>query len=97
MIYLVLMLLVGAAGIARLLIAHRRKQTELQTIEGFRMGMEAISQPSRFERRRRIVAAPRDAGDVRRPPRGLDPDRREAAKRRIEARRAERLSQTSYR
>lgn len=95
MAYLILLLLLGAAGITRLMIAQRRRQSELQTVEGFRTSLEAISQPARVEtspamnrfdqRRARATGTSAVAHD-------LDPERRAAARRRIEERRAARRS-----
>jgi hypothetical protein len=90
--YLILLLLLGAGGITRLMLAQRRRQSELQTVEGFRTSLEAISGPAtmeasptvnRFDQRRA-----RATGE--RPSSALDPERRAAAKARIEERRAAR-------
>lgn len=95
MAYLILLLLLGAGGITCLLIAQRRRQSVLQTVEGFRTSLEAISQPvhvqtspamNRFDQRR--VRATGTTAVVRE----LDPERRAAARRRIEERRAARRS-----
>lgn len=95
MAYLILLLLLGAGGITRLMIAQRRRQSELQTVEGFRVSLEAISQPAHVERspvmnrfdQRRARATGTTAVAHE-----LDPERRAAARRRIEERRAARRS-----
>lgn len=95
MAYLILLLLLGAGGITRLLIVQRRRQSVLQTVEGFRTSLAAISQPAhvetspamnRFDQRR--VRATGTTAVVRE----LDPERRAAARRRIEERRTARRS-----
>ena len=95
MAYLILLLLLGAGGITRLMIAQHRRRSELQTVEGFRTGLEAISQPAhveaspamnRFDQRRARATGTTAAS------RELDPERRFAARCRIEERRAARRS-----
>jgi hypothetical protein len=107
-LYLVIVLLVAAAGITRLYLMHRRERSQLNSIDGFRDSLDRIgwhSTPKRVAARPDIRAratARAAAGDrtvtrshrtSARPARGaarasrLDPARREAAKRRLEARR----------
>lgn len=93
MAYLILLLLLGAGGITRLMLAQRRRQSELQTVEGFRSSLEAISGPvnlessptmNRFDKRRARATGVTGHSSA------LEPERRAAAKARIEARRAAR-------
>jgi hypothetical protein len=101
-IYLVILVLAASLSIGRLVMLQHRQKSHLQTVDGFRAGWEALSEPanpaSAPERRparhapqhidvSRRKATPRAAH--RRPER-LDPARRAAAKRRIAARRAAR-------
>ncbi|HEX2296372.1 MAG TPA: hypothetical protein VHN37_13830 [Actinomycetota bacterium] len=102
MIYLVIMFLVAGAGLFSLWLQQRRTRAHLDTVDGFRSSLEALSaapvvrprrrapQPSRrgSAPRRAAAATPgrRDAPHRSAPSR-LDPDRRAAARKRIEARR----------
>ena len=84
MIYLVILVLVAAFGIFRLWLYQRRHTVRMTSIKGFKDGLRAISPESELPIRptqERAPAAQR-----------LDPDRREAARRRIEARRRARAA-----
>lgn len=89
MLYLFIMVAVAAAGITRLWLQQRRESARLNTVDGFREGLEALSAPKNRVPQRTVrtpAARPqvsRSAGG----PQPMDPARREAAKRRIEARR----------
>jgi hypothetical protein len=102
-IYLVIVFVVAAAGIARLWIQQRRERAHLETVDGFRESLESI-QPTysfspRSERKSRArrpeqAEAPRPVRRAARPIRSavprykpLEPERRAAAKRRLEQRR----------
>ena len=97
MTYLVIMVVVALAGILTLWTQQRREHAHLQTADEFRSSLEHISaRPDprvlRLERGGRSV--PQSRGGRVRPagrPAPLDPARREAAKRRLEARRAARM------
>lgn len=106
-LYLVIVLVVAAAGITRLYLMHRRERSQLDTIDGFRDSLDKIgwhTTPKRVAARpdirsravaraamaertvtrsHRASARPQGSGRNNR----LDPARREAAKRRLEARR----------
>lgn len=92
MVYLVIIVVVAAAGILRLWLEQRREQSQLDSIAGFSSTLEAIK--PRFTRSRVRGSAPR----ARRPRSSLagwltagprpEGDRRSVARRRIEARRA---------
>ena len=102
MIYLVIMFLVAGTGLASLWVQQRRTRAHIDTVDGFRSSLEALSEAPVVRPRRR-APAPRRAGTPRRvaataPTRrgapahrtsrhSLDPQRRAAARRRIEARR----------
>ncbi|MFN2390200.1 MAG: hypothetical protein ABR575_11430 [Actinomycetota bacterium] len=87
--YLMIIVVVGMAGIARLWLLQRRQRGHLETVEGFRSSLEVLSEQSSFYYHRpRRAAGPRSlAGSAGRRPAPLDPARRAAAKRRLEARR----------
>lgn len=84
MVYVVILILVAAAGIAKLYLTQRRQRATLETVEGFRASLERIATDPGLG----YARATRRSGSRR--PRTLDPDRREAARRRLEARRAAR-------
>ena len=101
--YLMIMLVVGVAGVIRLYLMHRRERTQLSTIDGFRSNLErignhttprrsvALTRPDVKPRAKRVTSADQairrsHAGQYRRHA-PLDPERRAAAKRRLEARR----------
>jgi hypothetical protein len=87
------MAVVAGAGIMRLWLLQRRQRSHLETVDGFRTSLERISEQTRARPVGVRRAGPnRPSGAPRRPrpaPRGgaIDPARRAAAKRRIEARR----------
>jgi hypothetical protein len=54
--YLVILVLVAVAALARLWLQQRREQTQLDTIEGFSSALEAMAPPSRPSR---AMAPPR--------------------------------------
>lgn len=102
MIYLVILVVAASLSIGRLWMLQRRQKSHLQTVDGFRAGWQALSEPANTgpaPRRRpprhasqpvevaRRKATPRAA---HRRPEKLDPARRAAAKKRIAARRAAR-------
>ena len=98
MLYLLIMVVVAAAGITRLWLLQRRQRAHLETVDGFRTSLERISEQTRARppgaRRaapsRLHAGVPRHGAPRPRPvSRGaaIDPARRAAAKRRIEARR----------
>ncbi len=91
MVYLVIMFLVAAAGVASLWVQQRRQRAHLETVDGFRSSLERLSDaPVRGRRVRSDSPAPRRAAPARRPVTRhapLDPARRAAAKKRIDARR----------
>jgi hypothetical protein len=104
MIYLVILVLAASVSIGRLWMMQRRQRSHLQTVDGFRSSLQRLSEPATLDPVRvrpaggpqaavrrnpapRRIATPRMA---HRRPEKLDPARRAAAKRRIEARRAAR-------
>ncbi|MGH2819602.1 MAG: hypothetical protein ACRDJ5_02995 [Actinomycetota bacterium] len=98
MLYLGIMLGVAALGLFRLwLIQRKERRADWRDIDNLRASLERLSaqpthtaRPTRSERGRSgdLVKRMSHAGEARLSP--LDPARREAAKRRIEARRAAR-------
>jgi hypothetical protein len=94
-IYLGIMFLVAATGVAALWVQQRRERAHLGTVDGFRTSLERLSEAPRIGTRRRAVpgrsaAGPRRAVSQGRPSGNrapLDPARRAAARKRIEARR----------
>ena len=96
MTYLAIMFLLAGAGILRLWLQQRRERSHIDSVDGFRAGLEAISAPaSHVVSRPARSARPKShrPSETRRPTTAdtttlaLDPARREAAKRRLEARR----------
>jgi hypothetical protein len=84
LIYVAVIVIAALAGIARLSLIQRRERVHLQTAEGFFDSLEKISHPTPPLRSRPMrVSGGRPASRVA----PLDPARRAAAKRRIEARR----------
>jgi hypothetical protein len=89
--YLVIMVLIAGAGIGRLWLIQRRQATSLETVEGFRSSLERLSGQSDFPpaqpqtRPARSSQPENSTYDPYLEP--LDPERRAAAKRRLEARR----------
>ncbi|MFN2594954.1 MAG: hypothetical protein ABR579_08725 [Actinomycetota bacterium] len=85
MIYLLLLVALAGFAIARLWMMQRRQRSHIETVDGFQKSLERLSSSSGFNSRPRTVQ-PR----ARRVPGHrvtLDPERRAAAKRRLEARR----------
>ena len=99
MIYLVIMLLVAGTGRVSLWVAQRRERDHLDTVDGFQSSLARLSEAPTIRPRRRAAApvrrqtpAPIRRGiPARRRPSGrrasMDPARRAAAQKRIEARR----------
>ncbi len=102
MIYLVIMFLVAGTALASLWVQQRRTRAHLDTVDGFRSSLEALSAAPVVRPRRRPPVPSRRAGAPRRVAatsphngvrahrsarRALDPQRRAAARTRIEARR----------
>jgi hypothetical protein len=90
-IYLAIFLVVAGGGIASLWLYQRRQRSHFQSVDGFRTSLERISthevvSPSSPAVRRPVSV--RSTG--RRRPEPLDPERREAARKRLERRRAAR-------
>lgn len=111
MIYLIIMFLVAGVGLASLWVQQRRTRAHLETVDGFRSSLEKLSAAPVVGPRRRAAAPRRSAGVPRRvaatsPARrgapahrssrhALDPQRRAAARKRIEARRRAASRRTS--
>ena len=92
MVYLAIMFIVAATGIATLWVQQRRERAHLETVDGFRRSLAKIAPeaaPGPFARSRR----PRSRTPGRRVP--LDPAKREAARRRVEARRRAALARAT--
>jgi hypothetical protein len=97
-VYLVIILLVAVAGIARLWRQHRRKESQMDTIDRFYSALEAMSPRFIHSRRASTIAArQRQRPRVRRnslagwfvaQPAGARLERRAVARSRIDARRA---------
>ena len=103
MIYLIIMFLVAGTGLAGLWVQQRRTRAHLETVDGFRSSLEALSAAPVVRPRRRPPAPSRRVGAPRRvaatsPGRrgapshrtsrhALDAERRAAARERIDARR----------
>lgn len=100
MFYLAIMIVVAAAGILRLWLYQRKERTRLTSVDEFKSSLERISAgtgaltPVRPTKRVRMINEARVVVDSRPSsnvghahPAPLDPNRRAAAKRRIEARR----------
>ncbi len=99
MIYVMIMLLVAGAGIGSLWVQQRRQRAHLETSESFRTSLEKIaphSTPGPFRRAVRTGRRPASRRQVGRPV-PLDPERREAARRRVEARRRAALARAHRR
>jgi hypothetical protein len=91
-VYLVVMVLVAGAGITRLWLMQRRQRAHLETVDGFRLSLERISEQTRARPAGARRMQGRPAGGANRPrpvtrSSSIPPARRAAAKRRIEARR----------
>ena len=59
MIYLVIMFLVAGTGLASLWVQQRRTRAHLETVDGFRSSLEALSTAPVVRRRRRPPTATR--------------------------------------
>jgi hypothetical protein len=100
-IYLLIMFLVAGTGLATLWVQQRRTRAHLETVDGFRSSLEALSTAPVVRARRRRpaprAAAPRRVAATSPGRRGapghrssrhaLDAERRAAARKRIDARR----------
>ena len=89
MIYVMILLLVAGAALGSLWAQQRRQRAHLETAESFRSSLEKIAPhatPGPFRRAARAGRRPSSRRQVGRPV-PLDPERREAARRRVEARR----------
>lgn len=98
-IYVLIMLLVAGAGIGSLWAQQRRQRAHLETSESFRTSLEKIAphaNPGPFRRAARQGRRPSSRRQVGRPV-ALDPERREAARRRVEARRRAALARAHRR
>lgn len=85
MTYLIFLVLLASAGIIRLWISQRRAQAHLSSVSNFQASLERIStDPPRIARAHpnHSIRPPSRRGHA-----PLDPERRAAAKRRIQARR----------
>jgi hypothetical protein len=91
-IYLAIFAVVAAFGIGALWIHQKRQRRHLHSVHGFRTSLERISTHDvavpRSRPERTGWTSPRPSG--RRRPEPLDPARREAARMRLERRRAAR-------
>lgn len=91
MAYLVIMVLLAAAGITRLWLMQRRQRARTETVDGFWSSLERIEKVSQepTPTPRRASSRPRAVRASGRPgrPTPLDPARRAAAKKRLEERR----------
>ena len=85
MIYLLLLAALAAGAIGRLWLSQRRHRSHLESVDGFQKSLERLSSSPGFNSRPRSSQPRVRHTPVRRPT--LDPERREAAKRRLEARR----------
>ena len=91
MIYLAIFLFAACAGIGSLWMNQRRARRHLNTVDGFRSSLERISNREIVipdSKPERVSITTRPSGSRR--PEPLDPARREAARRRLERRRAAR-------
>jgi hypothetical protein len=88
-LYLVIIVVIAGAGIGRLWWIQRRHTTSLQTVDGFRSSLERLSAqqggPTDHAAARPSAGPDDPVSDPYLEP--LDPERRAAAKRRLEARR----------
>ena len=95
MIYLAIFAIIAMAGITTLWVHQSRQRRHLDSVDGFRSSLEKVSghdvdlpaPPQERTEREDVARAVR----IRRRPEPLDPARREAAKRRLERRRAARV------
>lgn len=89
MMYLAIFVAVSLVGIGSIWWTQRRQIRKVNSVEGFRTSLERISTGSIVSTKTSPSVAPRSPSGARRPT-PLDPARREAAKRRLERRRAAR-------
>ncbi len=97
MVYLVIMVLVAAVGIGSLLLQQHRQAAHLDSVEGFRESLKKISPesaPGPFHKAQVAARRPQARRTPGRPT-PLDAKRREAARRRLEARRRRQLAQAA--
>lgn len=78
MIYLLIMFLVAGTGLASLWVQQRRTKAHLETVDGFRSSLEALSAAPVVRPRRRAPAPSRRAGAPRRVAATTSPGRRGA-------------------
>jgi hypothetical protein len=96
-IYLVIMFLVAGTGLASLWVQQRRERAHLGSVDGFKDSLERLSAAPTVRPRRRPAPAARVTPPTARRSPGrtpsasrrapMDPARRDAARKRIEARR----------
>lgn len=99
MVYIMILLLVAGAGIGSLWVQQRRQRAHLETSESFRSSLEKIAPhaaPGPFGQVARAGRRPQSRRQVGRPV-PMDPQRREAARRRVEARRRQALARAQRR
>ena len=93
MLYLAIFLVVAMSGIGALWVYQRRQRAHLNSVDGFRSSLERVSQgPALRPRVSRVAPQTPRKTDGRPSLQPLDPVRREAARRRLEQRRAARAS-----
>ena len=93
MLYLAIFLVVAIAGIGALWVYQRRQRAHLNSVDGFRSSLARVSQgPALRPRISRAASEISRTTDGRERLQPLDPVRREAARRRLEQRRAARAS-----
>jgi hypothetical protein len=95
-VYLVIIFLVAATGITRLWLQQRRKQSRMDTIQGFNSALQAMSPPTTRRRaarpaRRRVQRHPLIQGWFVARPSGEEMQRR-VAQRNVRARRSTRVT-----
>lgn len=91
MVYLAVMFVVAAVGMSVLWVQQRRERSHLETVERFQSSMAKISPeaaPRPVKIRKTVRAESTGKGH-------LDPARREAARRRVEARRRAALAKAN--
>jgi hypothetical protein len=88
-IYLLIMLAVAVVGIGSLVFQQRRQRAHLETVEGFQQSLKAISPEAAPGPFRAAQVSRRPIRRQKAPgrPVALDQTRRDAARRRLEARR----------
>ena len=90
MIYLGIFVAVALLGIGGLWVSQKRQFRKTNSVDGFRSSLERISAGHSVTNMRPGPRAPSSHTGSSRRPAPLDPARREAAKRRLEQRRAAR-------